>query len=251
MVLAAVAKLGRYTRFVPHSVMIGFLSGVSANIFLGQLPHLLGAEATGPFALAKALDLLLHPGRISPAALSAGLFALGVLVIFRHTGMAAYSALIALVVPSVVVAVLPVGPVPVAGDGGTIPSGLPLPALPRLADFSVSLLAGAFAVAAVVLVQGAGVSETAPNPDKTRSDANRDFLAADGAEPGRRSGRPGRRRLLRPLDGRPAVPGTLRGQVSHLIWIGTVPGPVRIAGLVVAGILAQILSRWNALPTLA
>lgn len=38
MVLAALFKLGRYTRFVPHSVMIGFLSGVAVNIFLGQLP---------------------------------------------------------------------------------------------------------------------------------------------------------------------------------------------------------------------
>ncbi|MFB9320943.1 SulP family inorganic anion transporter [Cryptosporangium minutisporangium] len=177
MILAAVAKLGRYTRFVPHSVMIGFLSGVSANIFFGQLPDLVGAEATGPFALAKAWDLLLHPSRITSGALLAGLFALGVLVALRRTRMAAFSTLVALVVPSVVVAVLGADSVPLAGDGGAIPSGLPTPTLPRLSDFSFSLLAGAFAVAAVVLVQGAGVSEAAPNPDKSRSDANRDFLA--------------------------------------------------------------------------
>jgi sulfate permease, SulP family len=42
---------------------------------------------------------------------------------------------------------------------------------------SPSLIMGAFAVAAIVLVQGSGVSEAAPNLDGSRSDANRDFLA--------------------------------------------------------------------------
>jgi sulfate permease, SulP family len=177
MVLAGIAKLGRYTRFVPHSVMIGFLSGVSANIIFSQLPDLVGAEADGPFALAKAWDLLLHLDRLELGATLAGLSALAVLVAFQRTRMAAYSTLIALVVPSIAVSLLGADAVPRVRDVGEIPSGLPMPALPHLADFSVSLLAGAFAVAALVLVQGAGVAEAAPNPDKTRSDPNRDFLA--------------------------------------------------------------------------
>ena len=177
MLLAALARLGRYTRFVPHSVMIGFLSGVAANIVLGQLPDLAGASASGPFALAKTWDLVIHPGRVNVGALLAGLFAIGVLAAFRRTRFAAYSTLVALIVPSIVVAVLGAESIPVAGDGGDIPSGLPAPALPHLADFSFSLLTGAFAVAAVVLVQGAGVSESAPNPDRTTSDSDRDFLA--------------------------------------------------------------------------
>ncbi len=177
MVLAGIAKLGRYTRFVPHSVMIGFLSGVSANIIFGQLPDLVGAEASGPFALAKAWDLLLNLDGIQLGATIAGLCAVVVLVAFQRTRLAAYSTLIALVVPSVAVSLLRADAVPRVRDVGEIPSGLPLPALPHLADFSVSVLAGAFAVAALVLVQGAGVAEAAPNPDKTRSDPNRDFVA--------------------------------------------------------------------------
>jgi SulP family sulfate permease len=117
------------------------------------------------------------PGRVNVSALLAGVFALGVLAAFRKTRFAAYSTLVALIVPSIAVAVLPAAAMPLAGDGGGIPSGLPAPALPHLADFSLSLLAGAFAVAAVVLVQGAGVSESAPNPDRTRADPDRDFLA--------------------------------------------------------------------------
>ncbi|MBG0564233.1 SulP family inorganic anion transporter [Actinoplanes sp. NEAU-A11] len=177
MVLAGVAKLGRYTRFVPHSVMIGFLSGVAANIVFGQLPDLVGADVSGPFALAKAWDLITHPTLADPAATLAGLTALVLLVALQRTRVAAYSALIALIVPSLAVALLHAGSVPRVRDNGAIPSGLPTPVLPRLEDFSFSLLAGAFAVAAVVLVQGAGVSEAAPNPDRTRSNPNQDFVA--------------------------------------------------------------------------
>jgi SulP family sulfate permease len=177
MVLAGIAKLGRYTRFVPHSVMIGFLSGVAANIIFGQLPDLVGADASGPFALAKAWDLVTHLGRVNLGATLAGVFALAVLAMLSRTRLAPYSTLIALVAPSVVASVLATAAVPRVRDTGEIPSGLPTPALPHLTDFSFGLLAGALAVTALVLVQGAGVSESAPNPDKTRSDPNQDFVA--------------------------------------------------------------------------
>jgi SulP family sulfate permease len=39
------------------------------------------------------------------------------------------------------------------------------------------VVSGAFAVAALVLIQGAGVSEAAPNPDGSRSEPNQDFIA--------------------------------------------------------------------------
>ena len=49
MVAAGLLRLGRYTRFVSHSVMTGFLTGVAVNIVLGQTPGSArrpGAEAT-------------------------------------------------------------------------------------------------------------------------------------------------------------------------------------------------------------
>ena len=47
--------------------------------------------------------------------------------------------------------------------------GFPGLALPRLADlFDVNLLAGALAIAAIVLVQGAGVAESDPIPTARR-----------------------------------------------------------------------------------
>jgi sulfate permease, SulP family len=42
MVAAGLLRLGRYTRFVSHSVMTGFLTGVAVNIICGQLGRCAG-----------------------------------------------------------------------------------------------------------------------------------------------------------------------------------------------------------------
>src|SRR6202012_6133577 len=54
----------------------------------------------------------------------------------------------------------------------------PLPHIPRHSFFSsLHLIVGAAAVAVIVLVQGTGVAESAPNRDRSPSDPNRDFIA--------------------------------------------------------------------------
>src|SRR4029079_13735853 len=59
------------------------------------------------------------------------------------------------------------------------------PAVPAFFDMSldrsISVSTGALAVAAIILVQGAGVSQSAPNPDGTRSSSSRDFIAQGAA----------------------------------------------------------------------
>lgn len=178
---AGLARLGRYARFVSHSVMLGFLSGVAVNIIAGQLPDLAGADADGSYALAKAVSVLLHPSRVELASLLTGLAAIAILASLARTRLSVVGALVALVVPTLVVAVAGLDDVARVSDAGPIPRGVPLPHLPDLGLLSFDLVAGAFAVAAIVLVQGAGVSDSAPNPDGTRSDTNRDFLAQGAA----------------------------------------------------------------------
>jgi SulP family sulfate permease len=177
MVIAGRARLGRFTRFVPHSVMIGFLTGVAANIVFGQLPDFFGAEAEGPFALAKAWDLITHPARIDVGTTVAGASALVLLVVLSRTKLSSFAAVIALIIPTAMVGIWGSSGIVRVSDVGEIPRGLPLPVIPDLSLFSLSILAGGFAVAALVLVQGAGVSEAAPNPDRSRSDPNQDFVA--------------------------------------------------------------------------
>lgn len=177
MVAAALLRLGRYTRFVSHSVMTGFLTGVAVNIVLGQIGDLAGASATGSVAIAKAVDVLAHPSAVDPASLLTGLLALFLLVVLSRTRLALFSALIALVVPCLVVIGFGLDSVARVADVGTIPTGIPLPQLPDFGLLSPSLVGGGFAVAAIVLVQGVGVAEASPNRDGSRSRPNRDFSA--------------------------------------------------------------------------
>lgn len=178
MVLAGFLGLGRFTAFVSHSVMIGFLSGVAVSIFLGQFPDLLGAEVEASGSVGKALEVLFNPGLIDFPSFLVGVSALVALVVLPRTRLSKYSALIALIVPSIAVALFGYfESVMQVQDTGEIVRGFPTPVFPPLGQFSLEVLAGAFAVAVIVLVQGAGVSQSYPNPDRSRSDQNADFMA--------------------------------------------------------------------------
>jgi SulP family sulfate permease len=177
LVAAGLARLGRYTRFVSYSVMIGFLTGISVNIVCGQISDLTGAPAQGAFPLAKAVDVISHPSNIDLASLLTGLGALAILVLVARTRLAVLSALVALVIPTAVVVLAGLDSVARVGDQGDIPGGIPLPHLPDFRFLSFSLVTGAFAIAAIVLVQGAGVAEAAPNPGNAPSSPNQDIIA--------------------------------------------------------------------------
>lgn len=174
---AGIVRLGRYTRFVSHSVMIGFLSGIAVNIFCGQVSDLTGATAQGDFPLAKAVDVVIHPGNIDLASLLTGLAALVILGLLSRTRLAVFSALIALLIPTIIVAWVGAQSVGRVGDAGEIPRGVPLPQLPEFRLLSVGLVTGALAIAAIILVQGAGVSEAAPNAGDERPNPNQDIIA--------------------------------------------------------------------------
>ena len=177
MIVAGILHLGRYTRFVSHSVMTGFLTGVAANIVFGQIPDLAGAPADGSFAIEKALNVLIHPSWIDPASLIIGIVAGAIIVLLGRTPLSPYSALIALVLPTLAVILLGLNSVAEVKDAGTIPAGFPLPSLPGFSDLSFSVIGGGFAVAAIVLVQGAGVAESAPNPPGVPTSMNRNFIS--------------------------------------------------------------------------
>ncbi|MDP9144563.1 MAG: SulP family inorganic anion transporter [Actinomycetota bacterium] len=175
MVVAGILKLGRYTRFVSHSVMIGFLTGVAANIVFSQIPDLTGVAAEGATSLAKALDVILNPATIDVASLLTGLAAIVLVLVLARTRIAPYASIIALAIPTLLVR--GVGGIARVEDIGDIPRGFPLPVLPDLGLLTFDLAFAALAIAAIVLVQGAGVAESAPNRDGSTSNANGDFIA--------------------------------------------------------------------------
>jgi SulP family sulfate permease len=127
--------------------------------------------------LAKAVNVLIHPGNIQLASLLTGLSALAILLVLARTRLSVVSALIALVIPTVVVVLAGAETVARVGDQGDIPRGIPLPHLPDIRLFSFSLVTGALAMAAIILVQGAGVAEAVPNPGNAQPNPNQDIIA--------------------------------------------------------------------------
>jgi SulP family sulfate permease len=61
------------------------------------------------------------------------------------------------------------------------PPGSPCPPSNRLHDLGIETISGGLAVAAIILVQGAGVAESVPNPDGSRTDTSHDFTSQGAA----------------------------------------------------------------------
>ncbi len=174
---AGIARLGRFTAFVSHSVMVGFLGGIAVLMILGQLGNLTGFHSTAANAIGRALDLVAHPGSIDPASLAVGLLALVLVIYLPTTRLRAFGVLVALVAPTAVVALLSLTTIQLVRDVGDVGRGLPVPSLPQLSLLSVDVITGAVAIAAIALVQGAGVGQSVRNLDGSRSKPSRDFIA--------------------------------------------------------------------------
>lgn len=175
--LFGVLRLGRLTRFVSYSVMTGFLVGISALTILSQLPTIAGYEATGSNKVMQTINLLLNLGHVNLLSLAVAALTLVLALWLPRTKVGNFGGLVAIIVPSVVVAVLHLGSVQIVQDVSNIPRGIPLPALPLLSGLTLDTITGAVAIAVIILVQGAGVSQSASNPNGSRSNASRDFLS--------------------------------------------------------------------------
>lgn len=91
----------------------------------------------------------------------------------------AFAILVALVVVTVAVVILHVD-VEDVGDISSIPNAFPPLVLPNF-EAIPALLGGGLAVALVGLAQAAGIAAAVPNPDGSRSNTSRDFVAQGAA----------------------------------------------------------------------
>jgi SulP family sulfate permease len=181
LVIFGALRLGRLVRFVSHAVMTGFLIGVAAVLVLDQLAPLLGLSPEGPNEVVQFIDLLGSLRAVSVPTLATGLLALGLAAGLGRTRLANAASLLALVVPSVLVAVLHPDGVQRVADVSPIPRGVPSLALPDLSLLTPELALAAVSLAVVIAVQGAGVSQTVENPDGRPVSASRDLVAQGAA----------------------------------------------------------------------
>ena len=174
-------RAGQLTRFVSYSVMIGFLAGVAMLMVLSQFPTVTGIEASGVNKLTQALSVIANFGQADWLTFGTALLALVLIIVLPRTPLGNLGPLVAIIVPSVLVGLLGWDSVPTVRDVGEILRGFPKMSLPSLSDFTPGIITGALAVALIVIVQGAGVSQSVPNPDGARRSTSRDIIAQGAA----------------------------------------------------------------------
>lgn len=173
--LAGLFQLGRLLRFVSYSVITGFLLGVSVLLILNQLPIVTGRDADG--GVQGAVEMLFELDTVHLPSLALAATALILAFALPYTPLRSAGRLIAIVFPSLMVFLLGYDEVELVRDSGTIPEDFPLPRLPPLSAFDADIVSGALAVAIIILVQSAGVSQSVPNPDGSERNQSKDFAA--------------------------------------------------------------------------
>lgn len=177
-ILFGLLRLGRLVRFVSFSVMTGFIIGIAVLTILSQLPTVTGYEpATGSNKVTQAFNLLANLDKINLITVAVSLLTLALALALPYTRLGNFGRLAAIIIPSVLARLLSLDSVQIVRDVGKIPGGIPTPHLPSLSTFSFDVVTGALAVALIILVQGAGVSQSVPNPDGSRRSMSRDFIA--------------------------------------------------------------------------
>lgn len=174
MAVAGFLRLGRYLRFVPNSVIVGFISAVGVNIILGQLADFTGFATEADGRLRRALVTVLNPGEIQFATLAVGVATVVLIVLLERTRIGALGMVVAIVLGSAAVPLFGLD-VAILSGLAEVPGSLPLPAIP---DLSVvpALVLPAVSLAFVGLIQGAAISAGMPNDDGEYPDADRDFI---------------------------------------------------------------------------
>jgi len=166
-------KLGWITKFVSNSVMVGFITGVCILIILGQLGDLTGYSSEYSNKVVKTVDLIAHFDEVSWTTLAVGLATIALILGLGRTPVRKFNMVLAFAAVTIVVGAIGLG-VQLVGDIAAIPSGLPEFQVPDFAKAS-GLIVPALAIAAIGLIQGAGVSKSVPNPGGEYGDDSRDF----------------------------------------------------------------------------
>jgi sulfate permease, SulP family len=177
-VVLGLLRLGWLTRFIPFSVMTGFLTGVAMIIIIGQLGDFTGFYSQLSGKIAQLADLLLNRQLVRWATLLTGVLTIVFWWSLRKTRFSKFSLILALILASGLAVLLngvSNANIKLVGDIADVPRSLPNLVLPDL-SLIFGLVGPAVAIGILGLVNGAGVSQTFPNPDGKFSDVSRDFL---------------------------------------------------------------------------
>lgn len=174
MLTLGLLKLGSLVRFVPHTVLTGFVSAVAINIILSQLADFTGFTSDAGNRLFRAVVTVINVADWHWPTVLLGVLTVALIMLLEKTPLSSLGLFTAVVIVSALGQLPFFGEVQQLSDIAEIPPGLPLPVLPAL-DMIGPLLIPAFSLALIGLIQGAAISQAVPQPDGSFSNVSGDF----------------------------------------------------------------------------
>ena len=166
LVVAGLARLGTWIKYIPEPVVTGFTAGIAVIIFSSQIRDLFGLSldsVPGNF-LAKWHAFWLARDTVSPATVAVALLSLVAIVAMRKLAPKLPAFLIAVVAAAAGVAMLGLPVDTIGSRFGGIPTSFPAPVIPeismsRMAEllpsaFTIAFLAGVESLLSAVVADG-------------------------------------------------------------------------------------------------
>ena len=176
MLALGLLRLGSVMQFVSTAVMTGFTTGIAVQIIAGELGDATGYKPQTHNTVGKIVEAVVHVGSWDVPSVAVASATIVVWALARRSagcGRWPRSSRWSSCGWSSSIAGIDVEDV---GDIAAIPRSLPPFSLPDLSAVP-ELALGAVAVALVALAQAAGIGAAVPNPDGSRPNMSRDFVA--------------------------------------------------------------------------
>lgn len=177
-VLAGLAKLGFIAQFLSRPVMEGFVLGLAIFVAVGQLNKLFGVEKGEGNVPQKLWHVLTELGQANWWSFAVGTIALAALFLLPHLSRRLPGGLVVLAGGILLSAALDLAGKHDVEVVGTLPSGLPTPALPHVGVETLwTLVPAAIGIMLVSYSEALGVAGSLANKHGYDIDPNQELLA--------------------------------------------------------------------------
>jgi SulP family sulfate permease len=178
LVAMGALRLGSLIKFIPYPVIAGFTSGIAVIIFIGQLKEFFGVSAPLPrHTLEQIWTIGQHLGETHWPALVLGGVALAILILWPKKWRTVPASIVAMIVPTIVVAFTHLDVQTIGTKFGGIPSAFPALSIPHFSFAQIQeLMAPALTIAVLGAIESLLSAMVADGMIEARHDSNQELM---------------------------------------------------------------------------